>query len=341
MRSYIFIFGQVIFTLLGVLLTYHYGILGLAYAQVIQGVFLIVAGYFVVGRILHNYSIFEYKYSKAILRKMLGYGFNVQVSTLFMSMLDPITKVLIIKFGGAASAGYFEIANQIVSRARAFITSANQAVIPYIAFTNFGSVAALSSFYLKNIRIVAYIALPLLGGLVLWSHPISSFILGAPRIEFFYMFLIVAAGWMINLISSPAYFINQGSGDVRLNTIAIGIMSALNIFLGLFFGYIFGALGTVAAYAIAIASGSVFLLWNKIYSYGFELSLRFSSYGLLFWSYIGATLIGSLFWITPENSAINYLLFVLSNLLLIYSVYRHPLYVDIIGKISCRFRRGM
>ena len=46
-----------------------------------------------------------------------------------MILFDSLTKVLMAKFGGATSAGYFEMANQVVVKGRALIVSANKAIV--------------------------------------------------------------------------------------------------------------------------------------------------------------------------------------------------------------------
>ena len=46
-----------------------------------------------------------------------------------MILFDSLTKVLMAKFGGATSAGYFEMA-QVVVKGRALIVSANKAIVP-------------------------------------------------------------------------------------------------------------------------------------------------------------------------------------------------------------------
>lgn len=337
-RSYIFMAGQVVFTFLGILLVGYFDILGLAYAQIVQGIFLVAAGCFVLGRELRDFSIFRYRFSSKILREMLGYGVNVQAGVLFMSMLDPITKAFITRYDGPASAGYFEIANQVVSRARAFITSANQAVIPHIASIDYRSVDFVPDFYAKNLQIVTYVALPLFGVLVSWSHILSYLILGDLNVEFIYIFLIVAAGWMVNLFSSPSYFINQGTGEVRLNTIAIGLMGILNIALGVLLGHFFGSLGVVVAYVLAISVGSVVLIQKTNHIYQYRLDFRgFREHLLLFWSFIGACLSAVLFVVNPTGSVVNYLVFGLSNILLFYAALKHPLFSALIRPV---FNRG-
>ena len=57
---------------------------------------------------------------------------NVQLASLSMILFDPLNKVLMAKFGGSTSAGYFEMANQVVVKGRALIVSANKAIVPKV-----------------------------------------------------------------------------------------------------------------------------------------------------------------------------------------------------------------
>jgi O-antigen/teichoic acid export membrane protein len=326
-RSYIFMLGQAIFTIVGMYLVGHFAILGLAYAQIVQGIFLFIAGCFVLKRLLREYSLFNYRFSMEALREMFNYGANVQASVFFMTMLDPITKALISRYGGPTSAGYFEIANQIVSRARAFVTVANQAVIPHIAALNSQLDDVVSDFYSKNIQIVAYVAFPMFGILLSWSPIFSHIILGELNIEFISIFGIVGLGWLANLFASPSYFINQGVGRVKVNTTAIGVMSALNIVLGILLGHLFGSSGVVIAYSGSISAGSALLIVIAKKNYGAGIDRKaIHSNRHLFIAFLFSCI--SLMWcvFADDINLMNLILLTLSTLFVIHCMIRHPFF---------------
>jgi hypothetical protein len=48
---------------------------------------------------------------------------NIQAITISQMLYDPITKGLLVKFGGLDLAGYYEMANRLVVQLRGFIVS--------------------------------------------------------------------------------------------------------------------------------------------------------------------------------------------------------------------------
>ena len=64
---------------------------------------------------------------------MMGYGLNIQMISVSQMLYDPITKGLLVKFGGLDLAGYYEMANRMVIQLRGLIVSAVQVLVPTIA----------------------------------------------------------------------------------------------------------------------------------------------------------------------------------------------------------------
>lgn len=332
-RSRIFMMGQAIFTFFGLIFIKYFDVLGLAYAQLIQGIFLLSCGGIVLARVFGKFYISSYKFSFRILREIFGYGVTVQAGVIFMTILDPITKLMIVHDGGASVAGYFEIANQIVSRIRALITSANQAVIPHIASIDSHIPNVISNFYKENLRVLTFASLPLFSLIILWAHVFSWLIFDKEEEIFFKIFFVVTIGWMLNIFSSPAYFINQGLGEVRKNTVAIGLMVTLNVLLGFIFGYAYGPLGVVISYAISIGSGSIFLIVLFGLRYKINFKLRYLK-GYI-WQLIAfgfSCITTSLYLLEGFSSWYFYISFVLVNIFIIISSFSHPIFLKIFKK---------
>jgi len=116
LRSALVVSGQVLLLALAFWLVPQHGLIGLAWAQVGQGLFLVVAGRLMLVHTLNVLPIFPMRWRWQVLREMLGYGANVQAATVFMLLLDPVAKAMMAGLGGAAAAGYFEMASQVVQR---------------------------------------------------------------------------------------------------------------------------------------------------------------------------------------------------------------------------------
>ena len=260
LRAALVISGQIVLLLLAIWLLPTHGLLGLAWAQICQGVFLVFTGRILLTRALPAFPLFAVTWRKGVLKEMFGYGANIQVATLFILLLDPVAKALMARFGGAVTAGYFEMANQIVIKLRGLIVMANQAVVPHAATLSESSPAQLENLYRQNLRVLIFVGSPALALLVAWSGVASWAMTGEYRPEFTFMLNALTLAWGINIFSGPAYFINLGSGRVGWNTIAHIAMGTMNAALGWTLGTIYGGGGVILAYSSALIAGSMILI---------------------------------------------------------------------------------
>lgn len=260
LRAGLVVAGQALLLVLAFWLVPRRGLVGLAWAQIGQGLFLAVAGRLLLRRALPALPRLPLRWRKPVLREMLGYGANVQAATVFMLLLDPVAKALMARFGGPAAAGYFDMANQVVLKVRALIVSANQALVPHVAALMEAEPGRLPRLYHENVRVLVFVTLPVFALLIAWAGGFSWLLAGAYQPEFVFMLGLLALAWAGNIFAGPAYFTNLGTGQVGWNTLAHVIMGALNASLGWLLGSWYGAHGVAFAYAIALVTGSGVLI---------------------------------------------------------------------------------
>src|SRR5690606_6890333 len=135
----------------------RFGIVGLAWAQMGQALLQVLGGRLLLCRTLPSVSVVPLLWRKSVLREMLSYCANLQVGTVFMLLLDPVAKALIAGFGGPSAAGYFEMANQIATKARGVIVMANRAIVPRATMLAETNDARLPLIYLDNMRILVFV----------------------------------------------------------------------------------------------------------------------------------------------------------------------------------------
>lgn len=259
-RAALIVLGQLVMVALAFALVPRLGLLGLAWAQIGQSAFLLVVGWVVLRSNLPEVPLLPTTWSRSSFREMLAYGANVQVANLSMLLLDPMTKVLMVKFGGPTAAGYFEIASQVVLRMRTLIVAANQAIVPKIAHLGEVEPAKLLTMYRQNISLLTMIALPMYALLFAWSLLLSRLIIGHDESQFTFFLQVGVIAWMANTFSAPAYFVNMGIGSVRINTIAHLLMGVLNFLFGCVLGYMYGAVGVAWSHAVSLMLGSMWLI---------------------------------------------------------------------------------
>ena len=258
-RAAIVVLGQALMVLLSFALVPQWGLTGLAWAQIGQGLFLFVGGWWLLRRSFPGIAVLPWRWHRPVFREMVGYGANVQVSNIFVLLFDPLTKALMAKYGGPGAAGYFEMANQVVLRARTLIVAANQAIVPSVTHTMQAAPKQLPKLYQENIRILVLVALPLHALLFAWSGLFSELLLGAYQAQFVFFFQLCALAWFISIFASPAYFMNMGTGSVGMNTLAHGVMGVFNLVLGVGLGVMYGAAGVAWAFALALVVGNLLL----------------------------------------------------------------------------------
>jgi O-antigen/teichoic acid export membrane protein len=259
-RAALTVVGQAILLGLAVWLVPRYGLVGLAWSQLGQGVFLAIAGRILLRVTLQDLPQFPLRWRRSVVREMLGYGLNLQAATLFMLLMDPISKVLMARFGGPEPAGYFDVANQTVLKARAVIVAANSAIVPRVAELTESAPARLLPLYRQSVGLLIFLVLPLFVLLFAWAGLVSWVLVGTFEPQLVFMLHLLTTAWAINTVSCAAFFLNVGTGLVGWNTLIFAFMGLTNVSLGWLLGSWIGAEGVVWAYAIAIVTGAVILI---------------------------------------------------------------------------------
>jgi O-antigen/teichoic acid export membrane protein len=259
-RAVLVLTGQSLMTSLSFWFISDCQLIGLAMAQIVQGIFLVIVGWIILRQHLKEVSRIPFRWRLLIFLEMLRYSFNVQAASFLMLLFEPFTKALMVKFGGVSAAGYFEIANQLVTRVRSVIIAANQTLVPKVAQVVETAPSQLNLIYQANIRLLVVVALPIYCVLFVWGGVITGFVLEDAHEELTSFTQLCATAWFINTFAAPAYFLNMGTGAVFSNTRAHFVTGFLNALLALVLGSEYGALGVAYSYAIALTVGSFLLI---------------------------------------------------------------------------------
>jgi len=342
-RAGLVLTGQMLQLALAFWLVPHLGLIGLAWAQMGQGLFLLVFGWWLLRKCLPQLSRVPFCWRRDSFREMLGYGLNVQFASVSMILFDPLAKIFMTKFGGVSSAGYFEMANQVVFKGRALIVSANQAIVPKVAQLNEIIPQRLPKIYRDNMQLIALVTLPASTLLFAWAGIVSRILLGGYNTEFVFFLQLITVAWTLNVFASPAYFANMGTGNVGWNTLSHVTTGVLNVMLGFLLGSRFGAKGVAFGYAAALVVGSwlLIVIFQKLYVVSWKdlasrehLGLASASLFTLVFAFFGA--------LTPvgNESMRIALLLLLPPLLMGVSVWFHPLRKRILTRVLNMPARG-
>jgi O-antigen/teichoic acid export membrane protein len=280
-RAGLMVIGQGLLLALAFWLVPLFGLIGLAWAQVGQGGFFLIFGGWSLRHHLPQLARLPWRWRKDIFREMVGYGANVQLASLAMILFDPMTKALMAKFGGVTSAGYFEMASQVVIKVRALIVAANRAIVPRVAQVNEVLPQRVPTIYRENMRLLILVTLPAYTLVFAWASFVSRFLLGELSKELIFFMQLAAAAWALNTFSGPAYFANLGTGRVGWNTLSHVTMGGLNGIAGVVLGICLGAKGVALGYCGSLVAGSLLLIavFHKMYAVPWRaLALRENLY---------------------------------------------------------------
>lgn len=256
LRAYLVIGAQFVFFVSALMLTSNFGLIGLAWAQIVQGCILLVIGWVLLRSLLPSMPTFPKNWKRVQFSEIFSYGIQFQIGQVSMMFFDPITKILLSKFGGIASTGYYEMASQFVLKARALVVSANQILVPLVANNVKLENKQIYSIYEKNILILWLLIIPI-NVIVISVAPLLSIVwIGQYESRFAFYVYMLSFAWFLNALNVPSYFFNLGSGHIFWNTISHVWVGSSNLVLSIILGYFFGANGVIFGMIIALVTGS-------------------------------------------------------------------------------------
>jgi O-antigen/teichoic acid export membrane protein len=271
-RTSLIIGGAIVNLVLCFILVPIYGLFGIAYSLVIQNLSVLVGSWVMLKKLLPEIPIVPIKWNKPIFKEIVGYGVNFQVISVTTMLYDPITKILLTKFGGLALTGYFEMASKMVQQFRAIIASANQVLVPAIADMKEKEPGRIRNLYLSSYRLLFYLATPLFSMIIISIPIISVLWIGHFEPVFVSFSIILSIGWYLNTLNTPAYFAYLGIGSLRWNVIAHVVIAILNIVLGFIGGIYFNGIGVVVSWAVSLVIGSSIISFTYCKKNGIPLS---------------------------------------------------------------------
>ena len=280
-KNFLFLFSSVFLLLSSYYLVPIYQLKGVAIAQVLQSVIILVGSLLFVINTSQLAIFNKWNWDYKIFRELINYGAKFQVISVFQMLYEPITKGLISKFGGLAVLGYYEMAARLVNQVRALIVNANQVMVPVVAHTNSTQKENLKELYNKMMSITFFVNVLLISVLLIFTPIISILWIGHCEPIFVFSMLLLSTSIFVNILIGPAYFSCVGEGNLNLilkSQIMIGI---LNLILGYVLGYYFSGKGVIVSWAISVAISSFYLFYNYQKEKDIPLTNLFTKYNVI------------------------------------------------------------
>lgn len=114
--------------------------------------------------------------------------------------------------------------------------------------------------YRESYRLISFLAVPAFAFLVAVSPLVSVVWLGRYEQIFVRFVALLAAGWLLNALSNPAYVVDLATGALRWILIGCATTAVLNAALGFAAGTVFGGTAVVAAAVFSLMAGYAIVL---------------------------------------------------------------------------------
>lgn len=322
-----------------------YGLLGVAYSQVIQSIVILIFSKILLRNQFKEFPFYRIGWDKNIFKEILGYGVNFQIISVTTMFYDPITKALLSKFGGLSMVGYYEMANKMILQLRALIVSANQVLVPAIANLHETIPNKIRNIYSTSYQLLFYLSLPLYTLIIITAPIISEIWIGHYEKVFIIFSTLLSAGWFLNTLNAPAYFSNLGTGELRWNVIGHISIAILNVVLGGILGLLFGGYGVVTGSIIALSIGSsiIYLTYHLKNKIPFSDLIPKASRLILFTCIFGIiiNIITQIkFKVTINSMIINYFIIFIFTAILFIFLWIHPMRKRLMWWISNDLLKG-
>lgn len=237
----------------------RYGLVGLAYARLIQNCITSLVTWYILKKNITTLPLIPFRWEKSIFKEIIGYSVNFQFITLLVMLCDPVTKGLLSRYGSVSMVGYYEMANRMVQQVRSLIVNANQVLVPAFAHLKELAPERIQDFYIKSYQLLFFISLPVFSVLIMVTPFVSEIWIGRYESIFVTSAIILCVGWFLNTLSVPAYYACLGTGDLKWNLYSHMAMGASNLIIGLWAGKFFNGIGVIAAWAFSLALGGAIL----------------------------------------------------------------------------------
>jgi O-antigen/teichoic acid export membrane protein len=336
-RNAITVFGNLLYFVLAIVFVPRFGLLGLGYVQLLQSAGLLVVSWIALKLAFGSLPVVPYRWDRSAFREMIGYGVNIQAISIANILFDLITKSYLARFGGLGQVGYYDMASRMVMQFRLLLVSANQALVPFMAGLSEQRPEDVFALYSRAHRMNSFLVIASFGTLFCLIPAISQLWIGSLNQIFIRFAGLLTIGWAINSLNGPAYFANLGTGRLMWNTVSQLTMGIVNATLGLALGFVFGGLGVVAAWTIALSLGSTIVITTFHRDTGSaRISLLAAPDVVVLFA---ATITAAITWVVlPSRLRSNSLLFVvlplISCLVVFAGVWRHPLRKDFIQRLE-------
>lgn len=217
--------GTIVQLFVAVPLVPKFGLAGLAWGQFAQQLVMSMVGWGMILMELKQASgthggILPRYFSLTKLREMLGFSMKMQLSNILSGLFEPISKIIIGRFGGLTLLGHYELAYKLVSLPRNAVVAGAQATTAAMTKLLQLDLGKARNLYNRSQRNLVFKGSIVLLCTLVMSPIASMYWLGHISSEFLIYTAILTVGFAFNVFSAAAYLLGTASGQLTGNIIA-------------------------------------------------------------------------------------------------------------------------
>ncbi len=225
-RSYIGIASKLVFICSSIYGIHYYEINGLAFANFLQYLVILVGAIILLKKKYPNMRIFFFRFDRILFFEVFKYGYHFQVGSIFQMLIDPIAKFFLKDFGGLASVGTFEVIYKFFLQVRQLIVVVVSVFVPSIANLKEVAPEKIKELFKNMFGVTCIVS----AFLFAFTFVLLPYLLSTVSIDMDNTILLYSVyiywGLLANLIGVPPYMFNLGTGNIKSNTLTSSIMAA-------------------------------------------------------------------------------------------------------------------
>jgi len=256
-RNMVSIATNILYLALTLLLAPMFGLKGVAIAQAVQAGTSLFIMWWLAKAHLSPLPYVPWRWRKNRFVEIASFAVTMQAGSIAGMFVEPLTKAFISRFGGLEFLAYYEMANQVITRARSVLVSGFQAIIPQFAIAKDHSIHR--ELFLQSQKKTVDMGIPFMT-LVMIGFPVLSQIwIGRSEPAFIASGQIIGMTWLLVTLLMPAYFFLVGTGRGFPVAIAQTFTLIGNALLGWLGGHLNNQIGPIIAAGISLLIGNIFM----------------------------------------------------------------------------------
>lgn len=263
-----------------ILLSFGYRLSGLLYSQLAAVTLSIILTYVVAKRELSVMQLSYKHFSKIALKKMTGFGLQMQVSKLASFASDKYDEFLLGYFSVLSNVTYFNVGARIARIGRFLPYQLVPQVAPLAAeFNAKGDTENLKRLFRDTTKYLNIVSFPIFVYILFFADVIIMAWMGAGFEMSAYLLRILAAAQLINMtFSAPGNSITPNIGIPKYQMYEGLINLGLNLVLSYFFIKYYGIIGAAIGNSISIAVSSLYVFYVSSSHFKERIGFLFKDY---------------------------------------------------------------